>query len=367
MPKMSGFDLAREIRTVEILKGVPIIVLTSAGMQGDGKSCKEIGINGYLTKPIKQDDLRMAIVSVLGLSAGQDIDIVPELVTAHTIAEESRKECQILLAEDYPTNQQVAMRHLNIAGYRVDLVENGQLAVEAFKSKSYDLILMDIQMPLMDGYEATNAIRNLENEFDEIGNRKDSIKLERIPIIAMTAHAIEGYRDRCLEAGMDDYITKPFKRIEFLSMVDKWAQSITGSGLPIAELRSKIQGPRMKMNEEDTHKETNLPINFDKAVEEFEGDKEFLVEVLNAFLENVSAQTGTIRQAISDGDAEVVGREAHSIKGGSANLTADTLSDIAFKLERTGSSGDLEGSLETLELLEKEFKRLEEFTKKINS
>ena len=367
MPKMSGFDLAREIRTVEILKGVPIIVLTSAGMQGDGKCCKEIGINGYLTKPIKQDDLRMAIVSVLGLSAGQDINIVPELVTAHTIAEESRKECQILLAEDYPTNQQVAMRHLNIAGYRVDLVENGQLAVEAFKSKSYDLILMDIQMPLMDGYEATNAIRNLENEFDEIGNKKDSIKLDRIPIIAMTAHAIEGYRDRCLEAGMDDYITKPLKRIEFLSMVDKWTQSITGSGLPIAELRSKIQGPKMKMNEEDTHKETNLPINFDKAVEEFEGDKEFLVEVLNAFLENVSAQTGTIRQAISDGDAEMVRREAHSIKGGSANLTADTLSDIAFKLERTGSSGDLERSLETLELFEKEFKRLEEFTKKINS
>ncbi|MCP3891650.1 MAG: response regulator, partial [Desulfobulbaceae bacterium] len=223
---------------------------------------------------------------------------------------------------------------------------------------------MDIQMPLMDGYEATKAIRDLEIERHKTGDAKAPDILERIPIIAMTAHAIEGYRERCLEAGMDDYITKPLKRIAFLSMVDRWTKPITESGFPLAELRSKIQGPKLIMNAEDTHKEKNLPINLDKAVEEFEGDKEFLVEVLNAFLENVSVQTGTIRQAIADGDAEVVRREAHSIKGGSANLTADSLSDIAFELEKTGSSGVLEGSLETLDLLEKEFKRLEEFTKK---
>ena len=367
MPEMSGFDLAREIRTVEILKGVPIIVLTSAGMQGDGRSCKEIGINGYLTKPIKQDDLRMALGSVLGLSAGQDINTVPELVTAHTIAKESRKDFQILLAEDYPTNQQVALRYLNKAGFRVDLAEDGRQAVEAYSRKQYDIILMDIQMPLMDGYEATKAIRALEIERNKTGTAKAPDILARIPIIAMTAHAIDGYRERCLEVGMDDYITKPLKRIKFLSMVDRWTQSITESGFELAELGSKIQGPKLIMNAEDTHKERNLPINFDKAVEEFEGDREFLVEVLNAFLENVSVQTGTIRQAIADGDAEVVRREAHSIKGGSANLTADSLSDIAFKLEKTGSSGVLEGSLEALDLLEKEFKRLEEFAKKVNS
>jgi HPt (histidine-containing phosphotransfer) domain-containing protein len=220
---------------------------------------------------------------------------------------------------------------------------------------------------IQDAKDNPIGFRGIARDITESLQAKKHLERYQIIMEAMTAHAIEGYRDRCLEAGMDDYITKPFKRIEFLSMVDKWTQSSTRSGLPIAELRSKIQGPKMKMNEEDTHKETNLPINYDKALEEFEGDKEFLVKVLNGFLENVSAQTGTIRRAISDGDAEVVRREAHSIKGGSAILTADTLSAIAFKLERTGLSGDLEGSLETLELLEKEFKRLEEFGKKINS
>ncbi|MCP4600938.1 MAG: response regulator [Proteobacteria bacterium] len=375
MPEISGFDLARKIRTEEartkkFQKEVPIIVLTSAGIQGDSRSCKEIGINGYLTKPIRRDELRMAMVSVLGISTGKDIDTVPELVTMHSIAEESRKEFQVLLVEDYTTNQLVAMRYLKQAGYRVDLAENGRQAVEACKKKRYDVILMDIQMPVMDGYEATKAIRDLEIELNITGDEKNPDRLERIPILAMTAHAIDGYKERCLEAGMDDYITKPLKRIEFLSMVDNWARSGRESGFPVAVIKSKIgqisqkdQNPRM--DEEDTLKQKNTPINFDKAVEEFEGDKDFLIEVLNAFMKNAETQTGTIRQAISDGDAEVVRKEAHAIKGGSANLTADSLSGIAYELERIGSSGGTEGGQEILEQLEKELARLEKFAKHI--
>jgi CheY-like chemotaxis protein len=350
MPEMSGFDLAREIKTIENLKEVPIIVLTSAGSKGDSKSCREIGINGYLTKPIRQDDLRKAIVSVLGLSMGQDIGTLPQLVTRHTVAEDYRKEVRILLAEDYPTNQQVAMRHLQRAGYQVDLAENGQQAVEAYKRKSYDLILMDIQMPVMDGYGATHEIRKLEIEKSQIETEKRSTHnsttrpLNHLPIIiAMTAHAIEGYKERCLEAGMDDYIAKPLRRKELLTMVDKWTGTI-----------------------EDCQSKGSAPMNFEKAVEEFEGDKEFLMEVMEGFLRNVRAQIETIHQAISNGDAEVVWEEAHSIKGGAANLTAAKLSKIAFELEKVGKSGTLEEAGEVLERLKKEFYRLENFARGID-
>ena len=213
MPEMSGFDLAKKIKTIDTLKDVPIIVLTSAGKKGDGRNCKEIGINGYLTKPIKQNEMRKAIVSVLGFSRG--LETAP-LVTRHSVAENYRKEVQILLVEDYPTNQKVAMRHLNRGGYQVDLAEDGRQAVEAHKRKSYNLILMDIQMPILDGYAATREIREIETR-----NHESSI-LRRIPIIAMTAHAIKGYREKCLEAGMDDYIAKPIKRKELLAMAEKW-------------------------------------------------------------------------------------------------------------------------------------------------
>ncbi|MBW1908477.1 MAG: PAS domain S-box protein [Deltaproteobacteria bacterium] len=331
MPEMSGFDLAREIKRVETLKGVTIIVLTSAGMKGDGKSCREMGINGYLTKPIRQDDLRKAIVSVLGLSIGQDIDTLPELVTRHSIAEESRKEVQILLAEDYPTNQQVAMRHLQRAGYQVDLVENGQQAVEACKRKAYDLILMDIQMPLMDGYEATHEIRKLETR---------NSPLNHVPIIAMTAHAMKGVRERCLEVGMDDYIAKPLRREKLLTMVDKWTGTIEDCRLrPVGAYAPeglKIDDHESETGNAQSELTTNLqssifnlqskaPMNFEKAV-------------LEGFLENVRSQIGTLRKAISDGDAEVVRSEAHSIKGGAANLTADALSKVALELENIGKS-----------------------------
>jgi CheY-like chemotaxis protein len=159
---MSGFDLAREIRKIKALKKLPIIALSSAGRSGEGKICRDIGIEGYLTKPIRRNDLHMAIISVLGLSMEKEVETAPKMVTRHTIAEDSRGKLQILLAEDYPTNQKVALRHLHGAGYQVDLAEDGQQAVEACKRKGYDLILMDIQMPVMDGYEATREIRKLE-------------------------------------------------------------------------------------------------------------------------------------------------------------------------------------------------------------
>ena len=349
MPEINGFDFAKEIKTIETLKEVPIIVLTSAGRKGDGRDCKEIGINGYLTKPIRQGELHKAIVSVLRLSTGQEMGSRPELVTRHSVAEDYRKEIQILLVEDYPTNQQVAMRHLIKNGYQVDLAEDGSQAVKAYKLKRYNLIFMDIQMPIMDGYAATREIRKIE------ARNLEQSTIQSTPIVAMTAHAFKGYREKCIEAGMNDYIAKPLRRKELLTIVEKWSTAIADCGLRIAASKSGIQNPKSELG--------NDPMDFARALEEFEGDEEFLMEVLEGFIGNVTSQIKLIRQAISDGDGETVRREAHSIKGGAANLTANDLSGIAFEIENIGSSGALEKGIETLDRLEKEFHCLETFVK----
>lgn len=347
LPHMDGFDLALEIRSIEALKNVPIIVLTSAGKTGDAKICRDVGIEGYLSKPIRRDDLRNAIESVLGLSIGDKTQPVPKLVTRHTIAEERRKKIRILLAEDYPTNQQVALRHLQVAGYQVDLAENGNEAVNSYKRKHYDLILMDIQMPTMDGYEATKAIRHIETGIKGISDKEPSnIK---VPIIAMTAHALQGYREKCMQAGMDDYISKPLKRQDLLDIVEKWVI-----------LRSESEKAGQDREQVNILKE-DAPMNFESALDEFEGDNDFLIKLLQGFIEEVRPQIVNIRQGILDGNAEVVRQDAHSIKGGAANLAINKLSKIASELEGIAKSGTLEGSLEPLERLEKEFYRLEAY------
>ena len=344
MPEMSGFELAEEIRRINDSKEVPIIVLSSAGMRGDAKICADIGIEGYLNKPVRRDDLHKAILLVLGLSKKRELDTSPRPVTRHSVAEDFRKEVQILLVEDYPTNQQVAMRHLIKGGYQVDLAENGRQAVEAYERKLYDLIFMDIQMPVMDGYAATRKIREIETRDMEQSST------QRIPIIAMTAHAIKGYREKSFEAGMDDYIAKPLRRKKLLAIVAKWTEGIDDNKIPHTSQKLEIGNIQSK-----------VPMEYRRALEEFEGDETFLMEALQGFLGKVREQIKTIRKAISDGDAEVVRREGHSIKGGAENLTADKLADIAFELENIGKHGTLEGGANTLEKLEREFFRLEYF------
>ncbi len=359
MPGMDGFVLAEKIRSQKDFEKLPIIVLTSAGKLGDGNRCKALEINGYLNKPIRRDILYKTIKSVMGIPLEPEESLPQELVTQHTIAEGNRKNVCILLAEDYPTNQQVALRHLQRAGYQTDLAENGRQAVEAFTQKHYDLILMDLQMPEMDGYEATKQIRNLEKP------------ATHAPIIAMTAHAIKEYKERCIEAGMDDYITKPLRRKTLLETVEKWTGGIDDCRLKIENRENGKGDPEEptainhQSSTADNRSKDVAPMDFEKAVKEFEEDRDFLMEVIEGFLSNVKAQIGIIRQAITDGDAEVVRKESHAIKGGAANLCAGKLSGIAFDLEKIGKSGNLKTAAEALERLEKEFLSLAAFVEGI--
>ncbi len=354
MPEMSGFELAREIKRLESLRSIPIIIITGYGNPGDGKTCRDIGIEGYLTKPISVSDLRSAIENVLWPRGSADRDKEIDLVTRHTSAESERKETMILLAEDYPTNQEIARRHLERAGYSVDIAGNGELALEAFKGKHYDLIFMDVQMPVLDGFQATKAIREIEAKSATKENENVYQKMPRVPIVAMTAHALQEYKELCLEAGMDDFISKPLTRKELLEMAAKWVnvKSQPATLNPIGDTGQDVP-PKAIL--------PGSPIDLARAIDEFEGDRELVTEVIAGFTQKVIEQIRTLRAALSSNDAETVQREAHSIKGGASSLTAGNLSQVAAELELKGKSKDLSGAGEIVDSLEREFAALQRY------
>lgn len=344
---LTGFDLAFRIRAMEQSKDIPIAMLTSVGNLGDGKRCKEAGIRCYLTRPVSEDDLRQALQLLMDCARKGNFESVGGLITKHTIVETFRKTARILLAEDYPVNQQVARMHLDGAGYQVDVAENGRQAVDAFMRNPYDLILMDVQMPVLDGFDATREIRAMES-----GPDPAETDFKRTPIIAMTAHAVKGYRQSCLEAGMDDYITKPFKRTELLTMVDKWVR-------PAPADQKKNPTPVETTPTENVSNTSEAPMDFERALKEFMGKRELLMKTLTHFLESGKLQIETIQKALADGNAETVKQEAHKIKGGAANLTANRLARLAHSLESAASGDKLEEASATMKQFIMEFNALE--------
>lgn len=352
MPEMNGFDLARSIRGREPIRSIPIIILTASGNPGDGKICREIGIEGYLTKPFTEKDLRNAAEIVVGTSIYGEGTGKGDLVTKHSLSEMDRRNIRILLAEDYPTNQEIAKKYLEHAGYQVDLAEDGKQALESFQRRRYDLILMDIQMPIMDGFQATAAIRKVETDIAALGNENINQMTHRVPIIAMTAHAMKEHQGLCLEAGMDDFLSKPISKKGLLSMLDKWIQSGAESSRSTKSDHHLPSNTVEKIYPPEAH--TGKPMDLERALEEFEGDKEVLSEVIEGFTRKVGEQIGTIRRALSCGDAETIRKEAHSIKGGAANLTAEKLSKTAFELESKGKNKEIADSGEIVDVLERE-------------
>jgi signal transduction histidine kinase/DNA-binding response OmpR family regulator len=207
MPGMDGFSVVERIKQDARLATSVVIMLTSAGLRGDAARCRELGIKAYLTKPIKRSDLLQAIKVVLVSHAVTQEN--PSVVTIHSLRE-GRGRLKILLVEDNRVNQVVAIRLLEKRGHQVAVAGNGKAALEALEKQTPDLVLMDVQMPEMDGFEATAAIRE--------GESKSGI---HIPIIAMTAHAMAGDKERCLEAGMDGYVSKPLRVEDLFSTIEE--------------------------------------------------------------------------------------------------------------------------------------------------
>ncbi len=272
-----------------------------------------------------------------------------------------QKNLRILVAEDNEINQKLIQRILQTAGYEVDMVDNGRDAVEFSSRTQYDLILMDIQMPIMDGYEATRRIRNWEFGMRHSnGENFDSnstfpiphSEFKKVPIIAMTGNSLAAEMGKCLGLGMNDGVGKPLFRDQLLSLIKKWTDT---------EPVNPVSGPAQKDVSKPVVKKSSArqPIDLDRALSEFMGEKEVLYGLLKEFTAKVRSQIKAIQRAIPNLDFKEIAKEAHSIKGGAANLTANMVAGIASALEKAAGlqqvelaghlAGELEEKLQQLE------------------
>ncbi len=328
MPEMDGFEVSRYLERHADLRKVPVILLTSAGRRGDASQCREFGVDAYLIKPVKKTDLLEAVRLILSRPASDGNFFRDELVTRHSLRDRrwgSGK--QILLAEDDAINQKVAVNLLERSGHRVTVVSDGAEAVSRSQRRGFDLIFMDVQMPEMDGLAATRKIRTLEK-----GTGR------RVPIVAMTAHAVKGDRERCLSAGMDDYLTKPIQAAKLEEMLRRWIETETD---PKGGAGSVSRAEPGKPSKEDPAPD---PIDLQGALEQLMGNRALLEELLQEFRGQLQVQLHAISAAVAENDAERLRQESHRLKGTAANLCAAPIAAVCLSLEKAAKEGEMQSA-----------------------
>jgi CheY-like chemotaxis protein len=333
MPGCDGFELGRRIACDGRFRATRLVLLTSAWGMRQPKEFAELGFAGYLLKPVSQRDLRECLVRVMAVDAAQWHQRTQPIV----IAEHNRdpfNERLILLAEDNLVNQKVACGTLERMGFKIEIVNNGADAVAAWATGRYQMILMDCQMPVMDGYQATREIRSRERGAD------------RIPIIALTADAMKGAEAQCRDAGMDDYLTKPIDRIRLGETVERHFARLS--------LRRSPQIPD----------ESDSPVDWGQFMTTMDGDHESAHEVVRLFIDSGDATLRDINAALGRGDLAAIGRSAHSFKGSSASIRAVSASAAAAKLEEAARAGDLDRVSQLEEQLRREAGRAMDFLRK---
>ena len=365
MPEMNGEELGRSIKQDPNLADTILIMVSSMGTRGDVVRLKKIGFAAYLTKPIKQSQLYDCLATTAKIWKEKKQPQDATIVTRHSLADNKKQGIRILLAEDDATNQKVALHILKKFGYRADAAGNGQEVLQALEKIPYDIVLMDIQMPVMDGYAVTRRIRELELKAQRIKlNKNDSedlsdseIKLSaqsgRIPIIAMTAHAMKGDREKCIAAGMDDYTPKPINPEELLEKIEKWTL-----------VEQDVPSQKAKVEKEHVQPETSeetQPLDLEKALERAMGDKDFLKMLLGGFIQELPDQIESLKVAVAGTDKVALTEQAHKLKGAAANLSAYGVSSAAKSLEEIGRSQNMDKANQILEMLLHESKRLTEY------
>ncbi|WP_199221463.1 response regulator [Desulfonatronum sp. SC1] len=397
MPGMDGETLGRVIQADPRLQPLRTVMLTSLGRCGDAKRLLEAGFAAYLTKPLQHGELFDCLSMILaGERHGHDQVPSKELISRHRAREAASerktftpRKARILLAEDNPTNQQVALAMLKKLGLSADAVANGAEALQALQSIPYDLVLMDVQMPVMDGFAATREIRKEEESQEALAGRRTSEVEDRItgpqvsglipqpfprrlPVIALTAHAMQGYREQCLAAGMDDYLSKPLELGQLAEMLEKWLP-IREDGDQTPEGGERESGDEFRKSEAGCQKagegsrkqhgvkprESDLAV-FNKAdfARRLGGDEELAEQLVHGFVEENRQRLVDLNLKLDEGDLVGVREYAHAIKGSSMNVSAGALAMAAGLLEQAGKDGDVAACRDLGPQVEREIERL---------
>jgi len=378
LPNIDGEELGEMIKADPEIENTSLAMITGVGMRGDVKRLKTIGFSAYLTKPIRKLRLYDCIEILLGLkSENSDNNVIGnEIITRHTITDNRGKTPLVLLAEDHIVNQKVATMELKKLGCRIDVAANGEEAVHMWKKIPYNLIFMDVNMPEMDGLEATKAIRKQEKG----GNH--------IPIIAMTANAMQGDKEKCLESGMDDYISKPISRSKLQESLDRWLQYQHANQNKIessnkqnfdqkttqkSDITTNIETTTVeKVAEENTitenieKNENGLPsaipnpeiFDYVEALKRYDGEIDVLKEIIDDFLPDSQQRILDMQNNFDKLGLVNIGKLAHAIKGASSYICANSFMETAKELEIAGKSENLDQSTKLVQLLAEKYKVL---------
>jgi CheY-like chemotaxis protein/HPt (histidine-containing phosphotransfer) domain-containing protein len=334
MPGMDGERLGSLIRERPELAGTALVLLTPLKLAADAERWRRLGFSGHVSKPVKQGELGACLGTLLGYGpAPVRLRATPK---ASSTSREQRSRLHLLVVEDNPVNQEVALGILENLGYRADIAADGLSALRALAQKDYDLVLMDCQLPDMDGYEVSRRIRQPDIP----------VRNHDIPIIAATAHAMAGDREKCLAAGMNGYLSKPIRPETLEQTIEEWT-----AGVPALPDRAPVP---------PTVPPASTAVGvFDREgfVERLMGNELLAQRIIRGFVDDMPRQLALLAQAVENLDAMSLRLAAHSIKGAAANVGGSEVQAIAWKLEETAASGNLSSADESLLELSASFER----------
>lgn len=336
LPEVDGKRIATTIKKDPKISATRLILITPLTGRGDVNWMKEVGISGCLTKPLRFAQLHNYLGVVSGLSR---VPLSQSYLTRYQVEMPEMSSKNLLLVEDNVTNQRVAVAMLKKMGFSCDVASGGEIAIDMLKKKSYDLVFMDCQMPGMDGYETTRRIRAGASNENNI----------QIPIVAMTANALAGDKNKCLEAGMNDYISKPVQPKSLFELLVKWLP--VGDSLDKAnEVGNISEGGKTK---------TMAVLDMDGLVENMGGDREIAIDILNTFREDAESLMNSLRIAMSQNDRVTSKLYAHSLKGAAANVKADEVFTVAKELNDLFVANEIAKTPECFKRLEEAYARLQ--------
>ncbi len=324
MPHMDGCSFAKIVREEALFDTLKLVLLTSTGERGEAKKMQKIGFSAYLTKPVQQKELQTALLQVAGLVTASD-----RMITRHTAREIPQFNAEVLLVEDNKTNQLIAKSMLSKFGLECDIVENGQEAVDILETKQYDLVFMDCQMPVMDGFSATGMIRSLES----------NVLNHEIPIVAMTANAMDGDKERCFNAKMSDYIAKPINPDLLKQVLQKWIGTVTTSEKPVKKTEA---------TEETNRYHAMKTLAYEEVLGRMMNDTVLTHDVLLTFLEDIKGEFAKIPPLVESNDLPTLSDVMHTIKGASANISAHAVSSCAKEFGQLCKEGNSDAISELL-------------------